>query len=69
MVAFTREISTVGIGLLHNVQLSPGRRRTLDSQPQGLFDSRPHQNSLVPPCGEGWFISGGQFVGTAFVEP
>jgi hypothetical protein len=63
--AFTREISATGIGLLHNFELPLGEVEL----------SIPHRRQHVirvrtrilwcQDCGEGWFISGGQFIGVA----
>jgi PilZ domain len=60
--AFTREISESGIGLLHHVELAPG-----EIDVTILSDNNPVwvQMQIVwcEPCGHGWYISGGQFVG------
>ncbi len=67
-VAFTREISTVGVGLLHNLQLTPGEVELSIPSKKG-YSIRVRTKILwCQPCGEGWYISGGQFVGTAFVD-
>ena len=66
-VAFSREISAVGIGLLHNVPLAPGEVELSIPSRKG-YSIRVRTKILwCQPCGEGWYISGGQFVGTAFV--
>jgi hypothetical protein len=66
-VAFTREISAVGIGLLHNVHVAPGEVELSIPSRRG-YSIRVRTKILwSKPCGEGWYISGGQFVGTAFV--
>jgi len=66
-VAFSREISAIGIGLLHNVQLMPGEVELSIPSRKG-YSIRVRTRILwCQPCGEGWYISGGQFVGTAFV--
>ncbi len=66
--AFSREISTVGIGLLHSFELRAG-------QVEIAVPSRRKQVVRVRtrilwcrPCGEGWFLSGGQFVGVAGID-
>jgi hypothetical protein len=65
---FTREISPVGIGLLHNVQLTPGEVELSIPSRRG-YSIRVRTRILwCHSCGEGWFISGGLFVGTAFVD-
>jgi hypothetical protein len=67
-VAFSREISAVGIGLLHNVQLTPGEVELAIPSRRG-YSIRVRTKILwCQPCGEGWYISGGQFVGTAVVQ-
>jgi hypothetical protein len=66
--AFTREISSVGVGLLHNVQLVPGEVELSIPSKKG-YSIRVRTKILwCQPCGEGWYLSGGQFVGTAFVD-
>lgn len=67
-VAFSREISSVGIGLLHNVPLAQGEVELSIPSRKG-YSIRVRTKILwCNPCGEGWYISGGQFVGTAFVD-
>lgn len=66
-VAFSREISALGIGLLHDVSLAPGEVELSIPSRRG-YSIRVRTRILwCQPCGEGWYISGGQFVGTAFV--
>lgn len=66
-VAFTREISAVGVGLLHNVQLTPGEVELSIPSKKG-YSIRVRTKILwCSSCGEGWYISGGTFAGTAFV--
>ena len=66
-LAFSREISAVGIGLVHNVQLAPSEVELSIPSKKG-YSIRVRTRILwCQPCGEGWYISGGQFVGTAFV--
>ncbi len=66
-VAFSREISSVGIGLLHSEQLATGEVELSIPSKKG-YSIRVRTKILwCKPCGEGWFISGGQFVGTAFI--
>lgn len=67
-VAFTREISSVGVGLLHNVQLTPGEIELSIPSKKGYSIRIRTKVLWCQPCGEGWFVSGGQFVGTAFVD-
>jgi hypothetical protein len=67
-VAFSREISPVGIGLLHNAQLTPGEVELSIPSRKG-YSIRVRTKILwCQPCGEGWYISGGHFVGTAWVS-
>lgn len=67
-VAFSREISPVGIGLLHDVALAPGEVELSIPSKKG-YSIRVRTRILwCQPCGEGWYLSGGQFVGTAFVD-
>lgn len=66
-VAFSREISTVGIGLLHNMPLVPGDVELTIPSKKG-YSIRVRTKVLwCQSCGEGWYISGGQFTGTAIV--
>jgi len=67
-VAFTREISSVGVGLLHNVQLSPGEVELSIPSRKGYTIRIRTKILWCQPCGEGWYISGGQFVGTAVID-
>jgi hypothetical protein len=67
-VAFTREISTVGVGLLHNVPLTPGEVELSIPSKKGYSIRIRTKVLWCQACGEGWYVSGGQFVGTAFVD-
>jgi hypothetical protein len=60
--AFTREICSSGVGLLHPMDIKPG---------EVTVTFRPYPNEVIrlavqihwcQPCGEGWYISGGTFV-------
>lgn len=60
--AFTRELSTSGVGLLHSVPLEPGPHSV-------TIHIGPDQSCSIPteilwsrPCGGGWHLSGGKFV-------
>lgn len=66
--AFTREISSVGVGLLHDVALVPGEVELSIPSKKGYSIHIRTKILWCQPCGEGWYISGGQFVGTAFVQ-
>ena len=65
--AFSREISSSGIGLIHNVDLPAGDVEITISSEQG-YSIRVRTNIMwCQPCGEGWYISGGKFVGIAAI--
>ena len=65
--AFSREISSSGIGLIHNVELPDGDVEITISSEQG-YSIRVRTNIMwCQPCGEGWYISGGKFVGIAAI--
>jgi hypothetical protein len=60
--AFSREISSHGIGLMHDVELHPGEVEvTLPSRRGHTVRMRVHVN-WCRSCGDGYFISGGTFV-------
>jgi hypothetical protein len=65
IVAFSREISTVGIGLLHNTELPPGEIEIAIPSKRGHSVRVRTRIVWCQPCGDGWYISGGQFVGVA----
>jgi hypothetical protein len=58
--AFTREISTSAIGLLHNVELPL-------QEVEIIVGEKPHalrtRIERCQACGDGWYISAGTFVG------
>ncbi|HEX5446851.1 MAG TPA: PilZ domain-containing protein [Pirellulales bacterium] len=60
--AFTRELSTTGIGLLHNLPLPPGLVTIVLSTQDGMPVRLPTEILWHRPCGEGWYVSGGKFV-------
>jgi hypothetical protein len=62
-VVFSREISTQGIGLLHNVELPPGDLEIAIPSKRGYSIRVRTRIMWCHPCGEGWYISGGQFLG------
>lgn len=67
-VAFSREISAIGIGLLHNVQLDSGDVELTIPSKKG-YSIRVRTRILwCEKCGEDWFISGGRFIGPALVS-
>jgi hypothetical protein len=65
--AFSREISASGIGLIHNVELPLSEVEITVSSEQGYTIRVRTQIVWCAPCGEGWYISGGQLVGIASV--
>lgn len=64
-VTFSREISTVGIGLLHNYEMKPGDQELAINNKRGHVIRVRTRILWCLPCGEGWYISGGQFMGIA----
>jgi hypothetical protein len=60
--AFSRDLSPMGIGLLHDMPLEP--TMTIVTIP--LERDQPLRlRALIKwcrPCGQGWYLSGGQFV-------
>jgi hypothetical protein len=60
--AFSRDISASGIGLLHNVDLPTGDVDIHITSGRGYAVRVRTRISWCQSCGEGWFISGGQFV-------
>ena len=65
IVAFSREISTVGVGLLHDVLLHPGEIEVSIPSKRGYSIRVRTRIVWCLACGEGWYISGGEFVGVA----
>ncbi len=61
--AFSREISRFGVGLLHDIKLVPGEVECRISCPDGPPTIVPLNIIWCEPCGDGWYISGGEFVG------
>lgn len=59
--AFSREVSERGIGLLHSAELQPGSIEVTIPTEQGYSVRIRTQLLWVQPCGEGWYISGGEF--------
>ena len=62
---FSRDISPTGIGLLHNFNLIPGQVEISISTECGYSVRIRTQILWCTPCGEGWYISGGKFLGIA----
>lgn len=60
--AFSREISRTGIGLLHNCELPLNEVEVAIPTDRGA-DAHIHvQLHWQKPVGQGWYISGGEFV-------
>ena len=64
-IGFTREISARGIGLLHNIELTPGEVVLVIPNKPGYSIRVRTRIIWCEPCGTGWYLSGGQFVGAA----
>lgn len=60
--AFTRELSTTGVGLLHSLRLNPGLVTMLLYTQEGDDVRLPTEILWCRPCGDGWYVSGGKFV-------
>lgn len=60
--AFTRELSTSGVGLLHSVPLEPGPHSVAIHFGSGHSYTFPTQILWNRPCGGGWYLSGGKFL-------
>jgi hypothetical protein len=63
--AFSREISRTGVGLLHNMPLEPGKAELTIASTRGEPLRAIVEVVWCRPCGEGWFLSGCQFVDLA----
>lgn len=66
--AFTREISAGGIGLIHNFTLPPADAEISIPSEQGYSVKVQTRIVWCRACGEGWYVSGGQFIGNAIVQ-
>jgi hypothetical protein len=65
--AFTRDISEAGIGLIHNMDLNDCEVE-ISIPDDGDYWIRVRTRIVwCKACGEGWYISGGQFVGIASI--
>src|SRR5262245_54032471 len=62
---FSREVSELGIGLLHKIELPPGDIELRIASEQGYSVRIRTRILWCSPCGEAWYISGGEFVGIA----
>src|SRR4051812_46863472 len=61
--AFSRDMSETGIGLLHSFDLQLGETEIVISSVKGYSVSVLTRIVWCRPCGEGWYFSGGEFVG------
>ena len=66
--AFTRDISSKGIGLLHCMKIMPGELTVIARMRDGHEIRLRTDIAWCLNCGEGWYISGGEFVGVATSE-
>jgi len=65
--AFTREISETGIGLIHNMDIPEGEIEISIRSDCGYSIRVRTCVVWCQACGEGWYISGGRFVGIASI--
>jgi hypothetical protein len=65
VTAFTRNISTNGIGLFHNAPLDKEKVRVIIPTRKGQTVGVDVALRWCVPCGNGWHISGGRFVDLA----
>jgi hypothetical protein len=63
--AFTREISASGIGLIHVLEITPGDVELTIPSERGCSVRVRTRIIWCQSCGEGWYLSGGQFIGVA----
>lgn len=61
--AFVREISPTGIGLLHIIPLRVGDVIVTIKGDSGDSTRLRSEIKWCQPCGEGWYLSGGRFLG------
>jgi hypothetical protein len=60
--AFTRDLSPLGIGLLHIMPLEPGQVVLELPAPAGGHLVLAAQIIWCKDCGEGWYVSGARFL-------
>src|SRR5262245_32337401 len=63
--AFSREVSEVGVGLLHAMALDASEVEVVIPTEQGYSVRIRTRIHWCHPCGEGWFLSGGEFLAIA----
>lgn len=61
--AFSRDICAASIGLLHNMELPLGEVDVIIPIATDTKCKMRVRIERCEPCGDGWFISGGRFVG------
>jgi PilZ domain len=60
--AFSRDISETGIGLLHSFDLPLGKTEIIISSEKGYSVAVLTRIVWCRACGEGWYLSGGEFI-------
>ena len=63
--AFSRDISSGGMGLVHNMPVVEGRVTLVIHTQSGEPVQLPGLIAWCRPCGEGWYMSGARFIETA----
>jgi hypothetical protein len=66
--AFSREISELGIGLLHHAKLTPCEAEVTIPTEQGYSVRMRTRILWCSPFAEGWYMSGGHFTGLAGIN-
>jgi len=66
--AFSRDISSSGIGLLHNVPVEPGPLSLTISTTRDRQIDVSTKIAWCQSCGVGWYFSGGRFTGLSVVN-
>jgi hypothetical protein len=61
--AFSRDISETGIGLMHRFELQLGETEIFISCENGSSAGIRTRIVWCSPCGDGWYLSGGEFIG------
>ena len=65
--AFSRDISERGIGLQHNLKLPLREVEITISSEQGYSVRVRTKIVWCRPCGDDWFVSGGEFIAVAAI--
>ena len=66
--AFSRDLSPTGIGLLHNMPLETHRVTLSIPVAAGQQVDLSTEITWCEPCGEGWYLSGGRFLGLSRLQ-